>query len=81
MVLKQISTKFHTCQQITKQGKVNVQRKAKGKKRLWYSDFSRQICILVYIYAFFLFSVTTDIQYFVNKFCEAPMSINQVLKF
>ena len=34
MALSQISNKFHILQQITKQGKVNVQRKANGKKRL-----------------------------------------------
>ena len=34
MALSQISNKFHILQQITKQGKVNVQRKASGKKRL-----------------------------------------------
>ena len=69
MVLSQISNKFHRFQQITKRKckwKVNVQRKA------WrYSDFSRDICVFVYIYVFF----------FVNKLCEACMSTDQVSKF
>ena len=66
MVLSQISNKFHRFQQIAKQGKVNVQRKA------WrYSDFSWHICVFVYIYVFF----------FVNKLCEACMSTDQVSKF
>ena len=34
MVLNQISNKFHRFQQITKQGKANVQRKVSGKKQL-----------------------------------------------
>ena len=33
MALSQISNKFHILQQITKQGKVNVQRKANRKNR------------------------------------------------
>ena len=53
MVLSQISSKFHRFQQITNHGKVNIQRKANGKKRLWYSDFARHICIFVYIYISF----------------------------
>ena len=44
MVLSQISYKFHRFQEITKQGKLNVQGKSNGKKRLWYSGFLRHIC-------------------------------------
>ena len=55
MILSQISNKFHRFQQITNQGKVNVQRKANGIKRL-YSDFARHVCIFVYIYVFFFFA-------------------------
>ena len=53
MVLSQVSNKFNRFQQITKQGKLNVQCKANGEKRLWYSDFPRHISTFVYMYMFF----------------------------
>ena len=56
MVLSQISNKFHRFQQITKQGRVNIQRKRNWKKRLSYSDFPRHICIFIYIYVLFFFT-------------------------
>ena len=78
----QISNKFHRFQQITKQGKVNVQRKANGTKRLCCFDFPRHICIFVYIYVFFFFFLlATNIQYFLNKLCKVCMNTNQVSKF
>ena len=66
MVLSQISNKFHRFQQITKQGRVNIQRKRNWKKRLSYSDFPRHICIFIYIYVCF-FLLAANIHYFVNK--------------
>ena len=46
MVLSQVSNKLHKLQQITKQGKVNVQRKANGKNNYG-------ILIFLNIYVFF----------------------------
>ena len=77
----QISNKFHRFQQITKQGKVNLQRKANGTKRLLYFDFPRHICIFVYIYVFLLILLAANIQYFVNKLCKVCMRTNQDFKF
>ena len=51
MVLSQISNKFHRFQQITKQGKVTVQRKGKGKNDYDILVFPRHICI----FSFFFF--------------------------
>ena len=47
MVLNQISNKFHRFQQITKQGKVNVQRKANGK-----NDYDILIFLDIYVFLF-----------------------------
>ena len=58
MVLSQISNKVHRFQQITKQRKVNVQRKANGKNNydiLIFLDiyvFCIHICIIIIIIIF-----------------------------
>ena len=57
MVLSQISNKFHRSQKITKQGKVNVQRKANGKNDydiLIFLDVYAFLC--TYMYFFFLYA-------------------------
>ena len=55
MVLSQNSHKFHKFKQITKQGKINAQRRINGKKRLWYSDFPEHICIFFTDYKYPIF--------------------------
>ena len=50
MVLSQISNKLHKFQQITKQGKVNAQRKANGKNNY-------DILIFLDIYVFLYISM------------------------
>ena len=47
MVLSQNSNKLHKFQQITKQGKVNVQRKANGKNNF---DILIFLIYVLYIY-------------------------------
>ena len=43
----QISNKFHRFQQITKQGKVSIQRKANGK-----NDYDILIFLEIYVFSF-----------------------------
>ena len=60
MVISQISNKFRRFQQITKQGKVNVQRNPNGKK---YYDIliSLDVYVFLYTYMYVFFLLTTDI--------------------
>ena len=67
MVLSQISNKLHKFQQITKQGKVNVQGKANGKNNF---DFLKHICIFVYIYLLLLLLLLFFADYKYLMFCK-----------
>ena len=75
MVLSQISNKFYRFQQITKQGKVNVQLKETGKNDYDILIFL-DIYVFLYTYVFFVFWPTTNIQYFVNKICNVCINTN-----
>ena len=71
MVLSQISNKLHKFQQITKQGKVNVQRKANGKNNYDILIFlNMYVFLYTYIYYYYYFLLTANIQCFVNKLCK-----------
>ena len=58
---------------MTKQAKVNVQRRKNGKKRLLFLIFI-DICLI-------FLSLTTNNQYFVNKLYKVGISTNDVSKF
>ena len=58
MVLSQISDKLNKVQQITKQGKVNVQRKANGKNNydiLTFVDIHVFLYTCMYCYYYYFF--------------------------
>ena len=84
MVLSQISNKFHRFQQITKQGKVNVQRKANRKNDydiLIFLDIYVFLFLYMYYYYYYYLLLSANVQYFLNKICKAYVSTNQVSKF
>ena len=92
MVLSQTSNKFHRSQQITKRGKVNVQRKTNGKNDhdilisldIYMFLYKYMYCCYYYYcyyyYYYYHYLLTANAKCFLNKLCKVCISTNQVFK-